>query len=270
MCNLSLPDLRQDGELAFWPCRQVTPSGPGSAATVRLITRAIPVVLYDQSLGSVGVDAVHGQRPNLFRVHRCFANQRSNGRLFIGTLSRRGTTSRIIQRHLFGRTPYYFSTREFTNGSNIRGRRSIRVKSRSGYRRGPNAQIISFLAPPNPLYVVGDGLLPSDLDGPTLPPAGSPAYFVGSQDNNGGYGAPSDALNLYKFHADFVNPPNSTFTLTNTIPVQPRSTPSWVSVSALVPAFRNRAQRPRSITWVTGNVLPSVWPIEILATTNRS
>ena len=30
---------------------------------------------------------------------------------------------------------------------------------------------------------------------------GSPNYFVGSQDNNGGYGAPSDALNLYKFHA---------------------------------------------------------------------
>ncbi len=66
---------------------------------------------------------------------------------------------------------------------------------------------------------MGDGLLPSDLDGTTLPPAGSPAYYVGSQDNNGPYGAPSDALNLYQFHADFVTPPNSTFTLTNTIPV---------------------------------------------------
>ena len=68
---------------------------------------------------------------------------------------------------------------------------------------------------------MGDGLLPSDLDGTTPPPAGSPNYFLGSQDNNGPYGAPSDALNLYKFHADFAVPANSTFTLTNTIPVAP-------------------------------------------------
>ena len=51
--------------------------------------------------------------------------------------------------------------------------------------------------------------------------AGSPNYFVGSQDNNGPYGATSDALNLYKFHADFSIPANSTFTLANTIPVAP-------------------------------------------------
>ena len=31
---------------------------------------------------------------------------------------------------------------------------------------------------------------------------GSPNFFVGSQDNNASYGAPSDALNLWKFHYD--------------------------------------------------------------------
>ncbi len=31
--------------------------------------------------------------------------------------------------------------------------------------------------------------------------------------------SPSDALNLYKFHVDFATPTNSTFMLTNTIPV---------------------------------------------------
>ena len=50
-------------------------------------------------------------------------------------------------------------------------------------------------------------------------PLGSPNYFVGSQDNNGPYGAPSDALNLYKFHVDFATPTNSSFVLANTIPV---------------------------------------------------
>ena len=47
------------------------------------------------------------------------------------------------------------------------------------------------------------GLLPADLDGTTPPPDGSPNYmlYIGS-----------NALNLYKFHVDFVTPSNSTFT----------------------------------------------------------
>jgi hypothetical protein len=47
------------------------------------------------------------------------------------------------------------------------------------------------------------GLLPSDLDGSTLPPAGSPNYVL----NFG-----SNVLNLWKFHVDFANPANTTFT----------------------------------------------------------
>jgi hypothetical protein len=58
-------------------------------------------------------------------------------------------------------------------------------------------------------------LLPSDLDGGTLPPAGSPNYFVGLAD--------SGHLNFFKFHADFVNPANSTFTGPSLIPVAPYS-----------------------------------------------
>src|SRR5712675_417895 len=47
------------------------------------------------------------------------------------------------------------------------------------------------------------GLLPSDLDGTTAPPAGSPNYMAYFGTNN---------LNLFKFHVDFSNPANSTFT----------------------------------------------------------
>jgi len=54
-------------------------------------------------------------------------------------------------------------------------------------------------------------LLPADLDGSTLPPAGSPNYFVGLAD-------PSH-LNLFKFHADFTNPARSTFTGPALVPV---------------------------------------------------
>ncbi|HZQ70072.1 MAG TPA: choice-of-anchor D domain-containing protein [Terriglobales bacterium] len=54
------------------------------------------------------------------------------------------------------------------------------------------------------------GLLPSDLDGLTAPPAGSPNYMIYFGTN---------ALNLYKFHVDFVNTANSTFTGPTVIPV---------------------------------------------------
>jgi hypothetical protein len=116
---------------------------------------------------------------------------------------------------------YYFSTREFAGGSTFVGVGAYALDRAQALAGNPNPIVISFLAPPNPPYVVGDGLLPSDLDGMTPPPAGSPNFFVGSEDNNGSYGAPQDALTIWKFHADFVNPPNSTFSLTNTLPTQP-------------------------------------------------
>jgi hypothetical protein len=54
-------------------------------------------------------------------------------------------------------------------------------------------------------------LLPSDLDGSTPPPAGEPNFFVELYDT-------SD-LGLFKFHVDFANPSNSTFTGPTIIPV---------------------------------------------------
>ncbi len=47
------------------------------------------------------------------------------------------------------------------------------------------------------------GLLPSDLDGTTAPPAGEPNFFMN-------FGA--NSLNLWKFHVDFINAANTTFT----------------------------------------------------------
>lgn len=59
------------------------------------------------------------------------------------------------------------------------------------------------------------GLLPSDLDGATLPPAGSPNYMMFFGTNN---------LNLFKFHVDFTTPSSSTFT-----------GPTVISVAAFTP-----------------------------------
>ncbi|MCI0644019.1 MAG: hypothetical protein L0346_03955, partial [Chloroflexi bacterium] len=69
------------------------------------------------------------------------------------------------------------------------------------------------------MFNIGDGLLPTDLDGQALPPPGTPNFFVGSMDNGGPYGAPMDALTMWEFDVDFVTPPNSTFTLAHTLSV---------------------------------------------------
>jgi hypothetical protein len=54
------------------------------------------------------------------------------------------------------------------------------------------------------------GLLASDLDGPTLPPTGSP-NFIGAIDTT--------AIDFWKMHVDFTTPANSTFVGPTTIPI---------------------------------------------------
>ena len=56
------------------------------------------------------------------------------------------------------------------------------------------------------------GLLPADVDGHIPPPAGSPDFMVFFGANN---------LNLFKFHADFATPANSSFAGPTVIPVAP-------------------------------------------------
>lgn len=71
----------------------------------------------------------------------------------------------------------------------------------------PTASFIYFdLATLDP--TIG-GMLPSDADGLTPPPAGAPnvfAYFIATE-----FGDASDGLRLFDFHADFAVPANSTF-----------------------------------------------------------
>lgn len=56
------------------------------------------------------------------------------------------------------------------------------------------------------------GMIPSDWDGATAPPAGSPDYFVQMAANS---------LNIYSFHTDFTNPASATFTGPFNLPVAP-------------------------------------------------
>lgn len=67
-----------------------------------------------------------------------------------------------------------------------------------------------------PGYDVSDGgFLPSDLDGPILPPAGAPNTVVGLKNvvigNPQGDAYPLPALRVFQAHADWANPGNASF-----------------------------------------------------------
>ena len=139
------------------------------------------------------------------------------------------------------RDAYSISTREFLGTSGpFQGVGAYAIDRAQVLAGNPAAQVISFVVPPGGTpYNIGDGLLPADVDGETMPPVGAPMYFVGSMDQGGPYGAPQDALTLWKFHVDFVTPANSTFSLATTLPVA-----GFDSVYPCAPTGRNCIPQP--------------------------
>jgi hypothetical protein len=87
----------------------------------------------------------------------------------------------------------------------------------------PNARAVSFLLDSNkiPINLIGDGLLPADVDGHRQPRAGAPVPLVGTQDDGGPYGATSDALNIWEFNVDWTNPPAASIGFKAQLPVAP-------------------------------------------------
>ncbi len=63
-------------------------------------------------------------------------------------------------------------------------------------------------------------LMPSDVDGSTLPPAGSPNFFYTMKDS-GAHGGSADRLEIFAFAVNWVTPANTTFTLIHTLNVTP-------------------------------------------------
>ena len=138
---------------------------------------------------------------------------------------------------------YLISTREQSGGSDV-GIGAYALNRAQMIAGNPSPTVIGFIAPPGATpYRAGNGLLPADIDGFTEPPPGSPAYFIGTQDNGGPLGAPSDAINLWKFVINFTTPASSTFTLTNTIPVA-----AFDSMFPCTPGSRDCIPQPGTTT----------------------
>src|SRR5262249_12225822 len=69
----------------------------------------------------------------------------------------------------------------------------------------PNARMVHFFLDKDVvgLPVIGDGLLPADVDGSLQPAEGSPIPVIGTQDDDGPYGATFDALNIWELNVNW-------------------------------------------------------------------
>jgi hypothetical protein len=85
----------------------------------------------------------------------------------------------------------------------------------------PTARSVHFFldSAVTPIYLMGDGLLPADIDGDQEPSNGTPAPIVGTMDQGAQYGAPFDALNIYELTVDWQDQPIASLTLVSQLPV---------------------------------------------------
>lgn len=70
-----------------------------------------------------------------------------------------------------------------------------------------------------PLNLIGDGLLPADIDGTRLPPGTAPVPLVGTQDDDIPYGATFDAVNIWDMTAIWKQAPIASIAFRGSFPV---------------------------------------------------
>ena len=100
---------------------------------------------------------------------------------------------------------YYRATNSFLNGSSFIGAKAC-AYDRTSMLTGGSANAVCFQE-----SSAVASLLPSDVDGNTPPPSGSPNYYLELLS--------SSTLGIFQFHVDFAIPANSTFTGPTTITV---------------------------------------------------
>jgi hypothetical protein len=119
---------------------------------------------------------------------------------------------------------YILTTRDF--GSVDRYGISVYALEKNKMVNGePNARAVQFFLEADvtptgtvPLALVGDGLLPPYIDGNRRPIDGAPAPIVGTQDDDAGYGATFDALNIWELAVQWKAHPSASIRLAAQLP----------------------------------------------------
>jgi hypothetical protein len=115
---------------------------------------------------------------------------------------------------------YLMTTRDFgdAGGYGISVYALEKAKMISG---NPKARAVQFFIDSSvvPLELIGDGLLPADIDGHRRPQAQAAAPIFGSQDDDYFYGALFDALNVWELKVLWNSKPEASLVLAAQLPV---------------------------------------------------
>ena len=93
---------------------------------------------------------------------------------------------------------YILTSRDFGNAGEY-GISAYALERAKMLKGNPKARAVHFFLDSAvvPLNLIGDGLLPADIDGSRVPTGTAPAPLVGTQDDDIPYGATFDALNIW-------------------------------------------------------------------------
>src|SRR5438874_7819590 len=174
MSNLHFQIFDKSGNSLFGPAANNT-LWSGFGGDCETDNAGDPVVLYDQLADRWILTQFTSVGPTFFECIEVSLTNDPTGSFFRYAIST-GTNFPDYPKGGMWPDAYYFSTREFAGGTGgpFAGVGAYALDRAQALVGNPNPTVVGFLAPPNPAYVVGDGLLPSDLDGMTPPPAGSP------------------------------------------------------------------------------------------------
>jgi len=136
---------------------------------------------------------------------------------------------------------YVITTREF--GPTVEYGIGVYALEKNKMVNGqPDARAVSFFIDgndPSMLPLVGDGLLPADIDGKQKPPPNAKIPLVGTQDDNAFYGATFDALNIWELDVKWRSTPTASLELATQLPVA-----SFDSIFPCAPTSRDCLPQP--------------------------
>jgi hypothetical protein len=135
---------------------------------------------------------------------------------------------------------YVITTREF--GPTVEYGIGVYGLEKNKMINGQAARAVDFFIDgndPDLLPLVGDGLLPADIDGKQKPMLDTAMPLVGTQDDGGGYGGTFDALNIWDFRVKWRSTPVATLSLAAQLPVA-----SFDSIFPCAPTARDCLPQP--------------------------
>jgi len=118
------------------------------------------------------------------------------------------------------RKSYVLTSRDFGNDGSY-GISVYALEKNKMIAGNPNARAVHFFLDSAvvPINLIGDGLLPADIDGESQPKSDASIPVIGTQDDGGPYGAPSDALNVWELSIKWLSSPVAAIAFRGSLPV---------------------------------------------------